>query len=257
MHNITPYQFTQLSQPAQKDKLYSKDQTVQDFEFNADVVVRFPDMIGRSVPGYWDLIDWIGVLAQNWMDQEAIYDLGTSLGAVSWSIYTKQCKEKINPPPIYAVDSSVAMLQTFNVNLNALPHKTPIKTIHADIRDLQLLKSSLVCLNFTLQFIPLEDRMSVLTKIRKALTPNGALILSEKITGATPDEENRIRQWHHQFKHDQGYSWLEIEQKAKAIHKVMPTLTIKEHKEHLHDAGFSKVTLWNRSFSFVSFVAEP
>ena len=257
MLEITPQQFTQLSRPAQKDTLYATQQEVQDFDFNSSVVDRFPDMIGRSVPGYWQLIDWIGVLSQNWIKSGLVYDLGTSLGAVAWSIYTKQHAlfEHIQTP-ICAVDSSLPMIERLRANLNQLKRPTSIKPIHADVLELQLTDADLVCLNFTLQFIPRQNRSSVLTQIRKSLNPDGALILSEKVH-FPQREETDIRQWHHQFKHAQGYSWLEIEQKAKSIELVMPTDTIEEHRTRLCEAGFSKVTLWSQALSFVSFVAEP
>ena len=257
MQHITPLQFTQLSQHTQLDSLYAAQQHIVDFDFNSNVVNRFPNMIGRSVPGYWQLVDWIGIVAQNWINSGSVYDLGTSLGAVAWSIWNKQrTLLDASQRSIYAVDSSLPMIERLQANLNELTHEIRIKPIHCDLRELTLIDPSLVCMNFTLQFVPRKDRAAVLTHIRQSLAPKGALILSEKVHFAAAEEKS-IRQWHHQFKHDQGYSWLEIEQKAEAIQHMMPTDTIEEHRNRLYEVGFSKVTLWSQAFSFVSFVAEP
>ena len=149
------------------------------------------------------------------------------------------------------------MITRLEANLKALSYSTSIKPLHADACQLAFQPASLICLNFTLQFIPREDRLPFLTKLHQALLPNGALILSEKIHFSDPEEELRIRKWHHQFKHANGYSWLEIEQKAAAIQEMMPTDTLEEHQKRLHKAGFSRITVWHRSFSFLSLVAEP
>ena len=59
-----------------------------DFRFDERVVDVFPDMIQRSVPGYGTLISNIGILAARYaQENSSCYDLGSSLGAITLSMY--------------------------------------------------------------------------------------------------------------------------------------------------------------------------
>lgn len=86
--------------------------------------------------------------------------------------------------------------------------------------------------------------------------PDGVLVLSEKLHFSNPEEESRIRRWHHDWKNQQGYSRQEIEQKAKSISKIMPTETLDIHIQRLQSVGFRQITIWYQAYSFVSLVAE-
>lgn len=78
-----------------------------------------------------------------------------------------------------------------------------------DIRNIKIENASMVILNFTLQFVPQQDRQLLLEKIYQGLNPNGGLVLSEKFRF-----ENKkwttclLRSLHHQFKRANGYSEL-------------------------------------------------
>ena len=71
-----------------QDKIFSKIQQVVDFAFDDAVADVFPDMIRRSVPGYETVISLLGVLANQYAQNNTrIYDLGCSLGAATLSIH--------------------------------------------------------------------------------------------------------------------------------------------------------------------------
>lgn len=55
-----------------------------------------------------------------------------------------------------------------------------IDWIEADARDYAYAPCSVVTLNFTLQFIPIEERLALLTRLAEAMVPGGCLILAEK-----------------------------------------------------------------------------
>ena len=53
-----------------------------DFAFDEQVVHVFPNMISRSVPGYWEVNQKTAIWAkQFYQSGTVIYDLGASLGA--------------------------------------------------------------------------------------------------------------------------------------------------------------------------------
>ena len=125
----------------------------------------------------------------------------------------------------------------------------------ADVTALPLERSSVVIMNFTLQFIPLEKRLPLLSKIRKAMVPGGLLILSEKLTLPNPDMDALMIDLHHDFKRSQGYTDLEIARKRDAIENVLIPETAETHTQRLNEAGFSRSSIWFQCLNFASFIA--
>ncbi|MBD9424172.1 carboxy-S-adenosyl-L-methionine synthase CmoA [Pseudomonas sp. PDM15] len=244
----------------QPDRLFAQplDQ-VPDFVFNEDVAKVFPDMIKRSVPGYPTIVENLGVLAAQFAQpHSALYDLGCSLGAVTQAlrrhVRTDDCR-------VIAVDNSHAMVERCSEYLHAqdamFQELLPVEVIEADILSLDFQPASLVALNFTLQFVAPEQRQELLSRIRQALLPGGALILSEKLRFEDDAEHTLLGELHLAFKRANGYSELEIAQKRSAIENVMKPDSLEQHRERLLAAGFSKVVPWFQCLNFASLIALP
>ncbi len=232
---------------------------VPDFVFNEDVVRVFPDMIKRSVPGYPTIVENLGVLAAQFAQPHtALYDLGSSLGAVTQSlrrhVRTDDCR-------VIAIDNSSAMVERCREYLNAqdsmFQELLPVQVIDGDILSLDFAPASVIAMNFTLQFITPDQRLGLLQRIRQALVPGGALILSEKLRFADEQEHDLLTDLHVAFKRANGYSELEIAQKRSAIENVMKPDSLEEHRERLLAAGFSKVVPWFQCLNFASLIALP
>ncbi|MGD8589819.1 MAG: carboxy-S-adenosyl-L-methionine synthase CmoA [Chromatiales bacterium] len=236
-----------------QDRLYAERQAeIAEFVFDDRVAAVFPDMIRRSVPGYTTIINMIGTLAEQQVVADSnCYDLGCSLGAAALAI-----RRGVGERPCYiiAVDNSQAMLrrarQYLEPGLGA-----PIALVCADIQDMGIHRASMVVLNFTLQFVPLDQRLMVLQSIYDGMLPGGILVLSEKISLASVPAETLFVAMHHAFKRTQGYSELEISQKRAALDKVLTPETLKMHKTRLKQVGFATVEVWFQCFNFVSLVA--
>ncbi|MDX5372840.1 MAG: carboxy-S-adenosyl-L-methionine synthase CmoA [Pseudomonadaceae bacterium] len=244
----------------QPDRLFAQplDQ-VPDFVFNEDVAKVFPDMIKRSVPGYPTIVENLGVLAAQFAQpHSALYDLGCSLGAVTQAlrrhVKTDDCR-------VIAVDNSHAMVERCREYLHAqdamFQELLPAEVIEADILALEFQPASLVALNFTLQFVAPEQRLELLTRIRQALLPGGALILSEKLRFEDDADQALLNELHLAFKRANGYSELEIAQKRSAIENVMKPDSLQQHRERLLAAGFSRVVPWFQCLNFASLIALP
>ncbi|SFQ33962.1 tRNA (cmo5U34)-methyltransferase [Geopseudomonas sagittaria] len=242
------------------DRIYATPQEqVADFVFNEAVVRVFPDMIKRSVPGYPTIVENIGVIASQFArPHSALYDLGCSLGAVSQALRRHVQAEDCR---VVAVDNSSAMVERCREYLHAqdsmFQELLPVEVLEADICQLEFQPASVVALNFTLQFIPREQRLQLLGRIRQALLPGGALILSEKLRFADAEEQELLTDLHIAFKRANGYSELEIAQKRSAIEHVMKPDSLEEHRERLLAAGFSKVIPWFQCLNFASLIALP
>ena len=68
-------------------------------------------------------------------------------------------------------------------------------------------------MNYTLQFIPQENRVLLLNKIYQALVPGGAFILNEKVLSENEHLSETFIEMHHNFKQGHGYSEMEISKK--------------------------------------------
>ncbi|MDP0342916.1 carboxy-S-adenosyl-L-methionine synthase CmoA [Glaesserella parasuis] len=236
-----------------KDTLFSAPiEKLGDFTFDESVAEVFPDMIQRSVPGYSNIITAIGMLASRFVtDQSNVYDLGCSLGAGILSIRRNVEKAGVR---IIGVDNSEPMVERCRRHLEAYHSDIPVEILCDDIRHVEIKNASMVVLNFTLQFLPREDRLALLRKIYQGLNPNGVLVLSEKFTFEDNTINELLIDLHHTFKRANGYSELEVSQKRTALENVMRTDSIDTHKARLKEAGFSQVDLWFQCFNFGSMI---
>lgn len=237
-----------------KDSLYAKPLgEVSSFAFDDAVASVFPDMILRSVPGYAAIISAIGMLAGRFCQAGSnCFDLGCSLGAASFAMLEHI---RVANAKIIAVDNSQAMVSRFQQQLDLVGAADCIEVHCCDLRDIEIAQASVVVLNFTLQFIPLDHRVSLLQKIYAGMLPGSVLILSEKLAFNDARQQELQTQMHHHFKKLQGYSELEISQKRTALENVLLPESFEVHKHRLQNVGFASVEIWFQYFNFASMIA--
>lgn len=237
-----------------RDSLYATPLAeVGHFAFDERVAEVFPDMISRSVPGYATMVQTIGKLAGKYaQDNTLIYDLGCSLGATSIAMKQQITAQGVT---IIGLDNSPAMVQRCQAHVDAWRGEVTVDIQCADIITEPLQACSVVAMNFTMQFIPPEQRAALIEKIYTALLPGGILLLSEKVRHEDERAEDLLVELHHEFKRENGYSNLEIAQKRAAIENVMRIDSAEQHAERLIQAGFSTVQNWYRCFNFTSWFA--
>lgn len=223
------------------------------FRFDEKVVGVFPDMIKRSVPGYATIISMIGTLAERYATSGSrCYDLGCSLGAATLAM---RHRIQAANTQIIGVDNSAAMVERCQMVMDADSGEIPVELMCDDLQNVQLDDASVVVLNFTLQFIPVEQRQSILIKIYQGLKPGGVLILSEKVTFGDAAHDELMIELYHDFKRANGYSDLEIAQKRTALENVLIPETLDGHRQRLKDVGFQSCDVWFQCFNFASMIA--
>ncbi len=256
-----------------KDTLYSRPlEKLVDFNFDEKVANVFPDMINRSVPGYASIVAMTGILsAEFYQAGSNCYDLGCSLGASSLSMARSinarfENAQLVETPSvkdsslrIIAVDNSQAMLQKAQILLKQSdPDGSDISCIDFicdDINFVDINNASVVVMNFTLQFIALEQRSSLLAKIYQGMRTGGILILSEKLNYTDTEQQKLLIDMHHFFKKANGYSKLEISQKRQTLENVLLPETLEQHKIRLQQIGFKQTEQWFQCFNFSSLIA--
>jgi tRNA (cmo5U34)-methyltransferase len=243
----------------EKDRLYL-DESIQadNFVFDQRVVRVFPDMIRRSVPGYGVIVPSIALLARRYAQAGTnIYDLGCSLGAVTFAILDALPADEHT---VIAIDNSPEMVTQFRRNAakrreNRAAQEAPLQIVEADILDIEVENASVVIMNFTLQFIEPETREELMRRLAAGMRPGGLLLLSEKIRFANEPEENLQSAWHLDFKRAQGYSDLEIARKRDALEASLWPETVETHLGRLERAGFATAYRWFQCFNFAALAA--
>ena len=239
------------------DKIYKVEDGSEPFRFNENVARVFPDMLRRSIPGYQASLEAFGSLAARYVRAgTTCYDLGCSLGAVTLAM-----RHGIDQPccRVVAMDSAPAMIERCQQiiakddRLNG--PETQVDVVEDDIRNAEISNASMVVLNYTLQFIPPDERDGVLNRIYAGLNPGGVLVLSEKVIDADERTEELLVDLHHEHKRRNHYSALEVARKRAALENVLVPETVEAHRERLRRAGFSHSAVWLRHFNFVSVIA--
>ena len=183
-----------------------------------------------------------------------LYDLGCSRGAGLLAMGKAITREQ--QCTLVGVDQSKSMLSACRKDLQCFGiNEQNIELIHRDIRKVEITDASVVLLNFTLQFLPVTDRLQLLTRVREGLRPNGVLLLSEKVLLTEPKIDELCVELHHSFKRQQGYSELEINRKREALIDVLIPEKIQTHQLRLREAGFATSEIWCQVFNFCSFIA--
>ncbi|MDP4599485.1 MAG: carboxy-S-adenosyl-L-methionine synthase CmoA [Pseudomonadales bacterium] len=236
-----------------KDTVYAQPlASIQAFAFDGQVADVFENMINRSVPGYALLLDLIGQLTEKYAQPDSnCYDLGCSLGASTLKIrqhLPASCH-------VIGVDTSPAMVERCRTNMARDHSQASVEIRQEAMQHTSITNASVVVLNFTLQFIPDEQRADLLAKLARNMLPGGALILSEKIRFEDTDTQAHMTELHHDFKKYHGYSDLEIAQKRAALEHVLIPNTEQQHLQRLTDAGLQAAQVYLRCFNFASFLA--
>lgn len=241
-----------------EDKIYIDEKLGNEpFRFDDSVARVFPDMLERSIPGYPASIEAIGSLAARYvMPGTNAYDLGCSLGAASLAM-----RQGIRVPDcrIVAVDNSAAMVDRCREIIarddEENPGRTPVDVLFADIEDTPIENSSMVVMNYTLQFLGMKARDALVNRIFSGLAPGGLFLLSEKVVDEDAHMEELLVDLHHEHKRRNDYSAMEIARKRAALENVLVPETVTAHKDRLRNSGFEHSAVWLRYFNFVSIVA--
>ena len=210
-------------------------------------------MLQRSVPMYQECQD----LAVHWCAKYAkpctsVYDLGCSTGKLLLKL-----AEKLEHPQnikLIGLDNSAAMLKKAKETLKSSPLSCAM--VEADLnKKLSIENASVVIMNYTLQFVKLDNRTTILKSIYEGLVSGGSLILIEKVKSEIPDLNKTFIEFHHQFKEENGYSKLEISQKREALENVLIPWTVEQNSGLIKSAGFSTVDLFFKWNNFAGFIA--
>lgn len=210
--------------------------------FSFDTIEDFDEHIAKSIPNYHLLSNAICDLSTFFLKPDThLIDIGCSTGKLLKKIPFEGNK--------LGIDTSHHLLPANDTLSN-------IEFMQADIRYLkELPPSSLILSIFTLQFIPIADRLRVLQLIYQSLEKGGAFIIAEKTFQPNGLLERVFTNAYYDFKR-QSFSTEEIMNKERDLRALMSVQTSGENLHLIEKAGFeieNSDTFW-KFYNFEAWV---
>lgn len=221
--------------------------------FDESVTEVFTDMLERSVPQYEVFRSAVFELGKEFVQAGThIVDLGCSRGD-ALAPFVDTCGSENR---YIGVEVSQPMLDASRRRFEKQIDAGLVELLNMDLRrNYPKVESSLTLSVLTLQFIPLNYRQRVVAEIYQSLVPGGALIMVEKLFGATPKLDELMIKHYYRFKNRNGYTDEEIERKRLSLEGVLVPLTAQWNEEMLKTAGFAEVDCFWRWMNFAGWVA--
>ncbi len=237
-----------------KDQIFANgDFESGSFRFNNDVASVFDDMANRSIPFYKEVIHLVAEAAKSFTPTGGtIYDIGCSTGNTLIYLAKALHGKDIN---LIGYDPAKAMISKATEKAKVFTYS---HDIHFEINDCQncnLKEADMVILNYTLQFVDVSERDTVIEKIYKSLKPGGVLILSEKLRQEDQDVESYNTKTYEHFKNGNGYSFLEIANKRQALENILIPGSLTDNISMLNRSGFERVEILFKWLNFTTFAA--
>ncbi len=236
------------------DRVYKKRmKTVPCFTFDRTIARAFDDMVTRSIPFYGELQRMIGELTARFVQRHTnVYDLGCATGT-TLCVLSKTISD--GSVRFYGLDNSPEMLTLAERKVAGLDDRRITFLLQDLASPVKLVKPSVVIMAFTLQFLKPPRRRDLIESIHDSLTPNGSLILCEKVRGSDSRINRLLADFHQAFKRRNHYTELEIAQKRQALEKVLIPYRLDENVRLLSDCGFPSVEVFFRWFNFAGLIA--
>jgi tRNA (cmo5U34)-methyltransferase len=207
------------------------------WEFTPEVTDVFPEHVRASVP-FYDAIQDLVAEASDWLlpDDGLVVDLGASTGTTAHRIATRHPTRHLRAT-LYDQERSMldraAETLADASNLTAAYVQTDIRRDRLDHED-----ADLTLALFTLQFLPVPDRVQVLRNARLGAAPTGALIVAEKVRPPDSRWAEIAGDASHDWKAAHGITDGAIRAKARALRGVLQPYPESTLIQAVTDAGW-------------------
>jgi len=238
-----------------------KDETMPEgrWKFDQSVADSFPDMLERSIPDYALMRKLVHEVASHVLGLRhkvrvvhKVVDLGCSRGDAIADLVAASA----GWDEFYGVDVSEPMIEAACSRFAKEQHVQIFR--HDLVRAGYPIRSSaaLTMCVLTLQFTPLEHRLRILRDVWEHTEGGGALILVEKVIGASAAIDALLVAAHEDRKRVAGYTDDQIARKKLSLEGVLVPLTARWNEEMLRASGFDDVDCFWRSLGFAAWIAR-
>lgn len=214
------------------------DATPKAWVFNAEVAKTFDRHVGLSVPEYEYVQRLVARLATYYLvDDAVVVDWGCATGRTIEEVARENSHRRVR---YVGVDESADMLAPARARLGERA-----TLIHGKLLDVVLPpRTCLVLALWTVQFLPVHDRLRAYRAAGAALERGGAFILVEKVLPEDPALVAPFQEVLWEEKIDNGYEAGEIAAKARSLRGVLRPVTAESVERDLREAGFTVSRFW-------------
>lgn len=217
-------------------------------KFSFDTIKDFDKHIGLSIPNYEHVHELICSLSTYFIKKHSnVFDIGTSTGSLILKIRDhNKNTEGVN---YVGIDTSDNLLPDTTKEDSFLEFRK------ADVTSdkVGFMNGSLVTSVFTLQFIPLDQRMGLLSKIHNQLNPGGAVIVCEKVFCKDGFMQDLFTFSYYDYK-KKSFTEKEILDKQHDLREIMQPLSEEQNKIMWREVGFKNIETFFTSLFFKGWV---
>ena len=238
----------------------------ESWEFDENVTKCFDNMLERSIPMYQEMRKLCHQLGRNFINPtSAVIDFGASRGEalrpfIEDDVANKFIAVEVSEPMRDAMREMYG--DNAKVNISDLDMRRLTSDSLADACAYDEMEdarrdqySSLVMSILTIQFTPIEYRQQIIQAIYDMLEPGGAFLFVEKVLGNNAKMDNLFVQEYYGMKHENGYSYDDIQRKRSSLEGVLVPVTAAWNEDMLKNAGFRGVDCFYRNLNFAGWLA--
>ena len=209
--------------------------------FDEGVTNAFDDMLSRSIPQIDIMRGLVREIVNEFITpQSTVIDLGTSQGAMLQGLSAHCIGIEISKP---MADKARERLPSVDIREIDLRYDYPDERAKVALSIL------------TLQFTPIEYRLSILKRVYENLLDGGVFILVEKVLGSSAVIDKVLVDRYYDLKRKNGYTDEQIERKRLSLEGVLVPVTAKWNEDMLHLTGFKQVDCFWRWLNFSGWIA--
>lgn len=216
---------------------------------DAQAVAGYADRPPRLVPGFRDMQRMARLLlAESAPDDANVLVVGAGGG-----LELKLFAEASPGWRLHGVDPALPMLQLAEQMLGPLMDRVTLTHGYIDAAPEGPFDAA-ACL-LTMHFVPAEERLAMLTEIRRRLMPGAPFVVAHFSIPDAPADRALWMSRYAAFAIDSGVARSEAEHAAATIEAMLPILSPEADEALLTAAGFHGVALFYAGFTFRGWVA--
>jgi tRNA (cmo5U34)-methyltransferase len=222
-----------------------------EWRFDKNVSQAFDSHVHKSVPFYDEIQRMVIELSEYFVrDHSVVYDLGSSTGTTLDLLSSVHAgKEDVQ---FIGFDLSKFMIKEARKKVN----RPNVRFHHKNIMDVEFSPpANFLTSLFTIQFLTLAERRTLLTRINEGLTEGGGVLIVEKVSAEHSCFEDIWAELYWDFKRRQGLTPEQILEKANSIRGVLKPLTADENIDLLWQTGYSQVEVFFKWYNWAGFLA--
>ncbi|HJN34164.1 MAG TPA: methyltransferase domain-containing protein [Prochlorococcus sp.] len=188
-----------------------------------------------SIPGYKDGHQIIRIMSHYFIKEGShIYDIGCGPGSLIEELSEEHSEKTVLR--IEGIDPYIEMHEKYYLQ-KGYKHGHQITFIGDSAEDKAFQECSMAIFYYSLQFMDIDKKVEVLSKITKVLKRGGCVIIFEKVIDENPVIHEMITTSYEQWKLEQGIDEKSIIQKKLSLMGTLKNSTRRELKEMLLDTG--------------------